>query len=44
MTVSKMERQRLWVLGTERSLFILMELTEVDNVDGEEPWREVTLQ
>ena len=44
MPASKMERQRLGVLGTERSLFILMELTGVGKVDGEEPWREVTLQ
>lgn len=43
MTASKTERQKLGVLGTERGLFILMEMTEVAKVDGEEPWREVTL-
>lgn len=43
MTASKTERQRLGVLGTERGLFILMEMTRVAKVDGEETWREVTL-
>lgn len=32
------------MLGTEGSLFILMELTEVDNVDGERPGGRWTLQ
>ena len=43
MTASKTERQKSGVLGTGRGLIILMEMTEVAKVDGEEPWREVTL-